>query len=204
PEGDRARCPQGVPSVLVVVGDPDRRRKNRLETASAGGRDGQIAGALFGLGAAALFGVSIPFAKLLLPATGAVMLAALLYLGAGLGVTVLSTVLRDVRGGRESGLTRADTPLLLGIVLSGAVIGPVLLLVGLHRLSALAASLLLNLEAPFTILLAVWFFRDHVGEVEIVAILLIVAGALVLTSAAGEFSASWTGGAAGVGGRPRG
>ena len=98
----------------------------------AGSRDGQVTGALYGL-------------------------------GAGLGVAVLSVVLRDVREGRESGLTRADIPLLLGIVLSGAVVGPVLLLLGLHQLSAVAASLLLNLEAPFTILLAVWFFRDHVG-----------------------------------------
>src|SRR5262245_65789820 len=97
------------------------------------------------------------------------MLAALLYLGAGVGVTALSLLLRDVRGGRESGLTRADLPLLVGIVLSGAVIGPVLLLVGLHQLSAVAASLLLNLEAPFTILLAVWFFRDPGGEIEIAA-----------------------------------
>jgi drug/metabolite transporter (DMT)-like permease len=155
-----------------------------------------LTGALYGLGAAALFGVSVPLAKILVPTTGTVMLAALLYLGAGLGVTAMSAMLRDVRGGRESGLTHADLPLLVGIVLSGAVFGPVLLLVGLHQLSAVAASLLLNLEAPFTILLAVWLFRDHVGEVEIVAIGLIVVGALSLTHAEGAFSASWTGGAA--------
>src|SRR5262249_59158908 len=98
--------------------------------------------------------------------------------------------------GRESGLTRADIPLLLGIVLSGAVVGPVLLLLGLYQLSAVAASLLLNLEAPFTILLAVWFFRDHVGGVEIAAIGLIVLGALTLTHGESAFSASWTGGMA--------
>lgn len=112
--------------------------------AGAVGREGQVTGALYGLGAAALFGMSVPLAKILVPTTGAVMLAALLYLGAGLGVTVLSAFLRDVRKGRESGLTRADAPLLLGIVLSGAVVGPVLLLVGLQRLSAVAASLLLT------------------------------------------------------------
>ena len=162
----------------------------------AGSRNGQVTGALYGLGAAALFGVSVPLAKILVPTTGTVMLAALLYLGAGLGVAVLSAVFRDVRGGRESGLTRADIPLLLGIVLSGAVVGPVLLLLGLHQLSAVAASLLLNLEAPFTILLAVWFFRDHVGGVEIVAIGFIVLGALSLTHGEGAFSASWTGGTA--------
>ena len=89
-------------------------------------------------------------------------------------MTALSAVLGDARGERENGLTRADIPPLLGIVLSGAVIGPVLLFIGLHRLSALAASLLLNLEAPFTILLPVWLFRDHIDKVEIVAIGLIV------------------------------
>jgi drug/metabolite transporter (DMT)-like permease len=162
--------------------------------AGAGRRDGQVTGALYGIGAAALFGVSVPLAKMLVRTTGAVMLAALLYLGAGLGVTVVSVLLRDVRGGRESGLERADLPLLVGIVLAGAVLGPVLLLVGLHQLSAVAASLLLNLEAPFTILIAVWFFRDHVGEVEMVAIGLIVLGALTLTHGEGAFSASWTGG----------
>jgi drug/metabolite transporter (DMT)-like permease len=164
--------------------------------AGARGRDGQVTGALYGLSAAALFGVSVPLAKMLVPSTGPIILAALLYLGAGLGVTVLSALLRDVRRGRESGLRRADIPLLLGIVLSGAVIGPVLLLLGLQQLSGVAAALLLNLEAPFTILLAVWFFRDHLGEIEIVATGLIVVGALALTNAPGGFSANWVGVAA--------
>jgi drug/metabolite transporter (DMT)-like permease len=164
--------------------------------AGAGHRDRQVTGALYGLGAAALFGMSVPLAKILVPTTGAVMLAALLYLGAGLGVTVLSALLGDVREGRESGLTRADTPQLLGVVLSGAVVGPVLLLVGLKQLSAVAASLFLNLEAPFTILLAVLFFRDHLGEVEIVATGLVLVGALALTNASGGLSSNWTGFAA--------
>ena len=124
---------------------PHERRGIGLED-GAGSRDAHVTGALYGLGAAALFGVSVPLAKILVPTTGTVMLAALLYLGAGLGMTVLSVVLRDVRGGRETGLTRADIPLLLGIVLSGAVVGPVLLLLGLHQLSAVAASLLLTLR----------------------------------------------------------
>ena len=76
------------------------RRANQCRQSARGGWPGRCSG----LGAAALFGASVPLAKFLLPATGAVMLAALLYLGAGLGVTVLSAVLRDVRGRRESGL----------------------------------------------------------------------------------------------------
>lgn len=164
--------------------------------AGAADHDGRVTGALYGLAAAALFGVSVPLAKILVPATGPVMLAALLYLGAGVGVTVLSAFLRDVREGRESGLTRPDIPLLLGIVASGAVVGPVLLLVGLQQLSAVAASLLLNLEAPFTILLAVWFFRDYLGKLELAATGLILVGALALTHGPGGFSAGWAGVAA--------
>jgi hypothetical protein len=43
-----------------------------------------------GLGAAVLFGVSTPFAKLLLPSSGPFMLAGLLYLGAGIGMTLIA------------------------------------------------------------------------------------------------------------------
>jgi drug/metabolite transporter (DMT)-like permease len=54
------------------------------------------------------------------------------------------------------------------------------MLSGLSRLSAVAGSLLLNLEAPFTMLLAVLFFKEHLGRRALVAALLIVSGAAVL------------------------
>jgi drug/metabolite transporter (DMT)-like permease len=41
------------------------------------------------------------------------------------------------------------------VVLAGGVLAPVLMLFGLERVTALSGSLLLNLEAPFTVLLAV-------------------------------------------------
>jgi drug/metabolite transporter (DMT)-like permease len=148
---------------------------------------GQLRGALYGLGAAALFGVSVPLAKLLLPATGPVLLAALLYLGAGIGLTAVVGWRRDARAGRESRIQRADVPLLAGIVLSGAVAGPVLLLLGLREISATAAALLLNLEAPFTILAAVAFFGDHLGGPEIVATSLILVGAGIIGYVPGGF-----------------
>src|SRR5262249_13301843 len=74
-------------STLRRRGAPPRERRGIGVQAGAGGRNGQVTGPLYGLGAAALFGVSVPLAKILVPTTGAVMLAALLYLGAGLGVT---------------------------------------------------------------------------------------------------------------------
>jgi drug/metabolite transporter (DMT)-like permease len=149
----------------------------------------EVKGAAMGLGAAALFGLSAPLSKLLLPASGPLVLASLLYLGGGLGLSLFSLLARSRRGkqpGREAPLRGRDVPLLLGVILCGGVLGPVLMLVGLGRLSGVAASLLLNLEGPFTILLAVLVFGEHLGRTAALAVGLVLSGAGVLGLEAGE------------------
>lgn len=146
-------------------------------------------GALMGLGAAALFGLSTPLSKCLLPNTGPLMLASLLYLGGGLGLSLvgaLTKVRRGERPSKEARLRREDAPLLAGVILCGGILGPVLMLVGLGRMSGVAASLLLNLEGPFTILLAVLVFREHLGRAMALAASLVLLGAAVLGFEAGE------------------
>src|SRR2546422_9051195 len=110
-------------------------------------------GAMTALAAAVLFGLSAPFAKLLLPGTGPLMLAALLYLGAGVGLTVVTLAAARRRTPdappRETPLRRADVPLLLVVIGSGGVAAPVLMLFGLARLSADGGRLLGDLETPF-------------------------------------------------------
>ncbi len=146
-------------------------------------------GALCGLSAAVLFGASAPVSKVLLPELGPLIMAGLLYLGAGLGLTLYGLVSRRSRAQRESRLTRRDLGLLAGITLSGGVFGPVLMLLGLERVSGLAGSLLLNLEAPFTMLLAVLLFREHLGRFALGGALLIVVGGLLLSWQPGELQA---------------
>src|SRR5262249_51873107 len=138
----------------------------------------------------ALFGASAPFAKLLLPGVGPLALAALLYLGAGVALTGYGVARRPTP---EAALRLRDAPLLAGIVLFGGVLGPVLMLVGLERLSALAGALLLNLEAPFTMLLAVAFFGEHLSRREALGAAFIVAGAAALGARPGELRADWPG-----------
>ena len=112
-------------------------------------------GMLFGLGAAFLFGVGAPLGKLLVQSAGPFLLAALLYLGAGVSLALFGLGRRK-RGARsEARLRRADLPVLGAIMVLGGVVGPVLMLMGLKRVSGIAGALLLNLEAPFTIGLAV-------------------------------------------------
>ena len=52
---------------------------------------------------------------------------------------------------------------------------------GLQRVSGVAGSLLLNLEAIFTMALAVTFFGDRLNTVEWLGAAVIVIGALVVT-----------------------
>jgi drug/metabolite transporter (DMT)-like permease len=118
-------------------------------------------GYAIGLTAALLFGASAPVAKLLLDDVGPQMLAGLLYLGAFLAV---APFVRLGAGRSEARLRRADTPLLAGLVLTGGIAAPVLLMLGLERLSGVAGSLLLNLEGPLTLVVGIVILHEHLGR----------------------------------------
>jgi drug/metabolite transporter (DMT)-like permease len=148
-----------------------------------------VTGALCGISAAILFGASAPIAKILLPSTGPLVLAGLLYLGAGLGLTLFGLVRSAPRREAEAKLKGRDLLLVAGLTVSGGVAGPVLLLLGLERVSGLAGSLLLNLEAPFTILLAVALFREHLTRRAGLAAGAIVLGGILLSWDPGELRA---------------
>ncbi|WP_428418576.1 DMT family transporter [Methylibium sp.] len=127
--------------------------------------------------AAALFGAGTPLAKLLLADVSPWMLAALLYLGSGLGLSLL----RLVRRSPPVRLPEPDRLWLAGAVLAGGVAGPVLLMLGLSRMPASGASLLLNAEGVFTALLAWFAFRENFDRRIALGMGAIVAGALVLS-----------------------
>jgi drug/metabolite transporter (DMT)-like permease len=96
-------------------------------------------GLLFGLGAAVSFGISAPLAKVLLDDVSPQMLAGLLYVGAFVALSLVGR-----RSRTEAQLRRADAPRLMLMILAGGVIAPVLLLLGLDRVTGVTGSLLLN------------------------------------------------------------
>lgn len=134
-------------------------------------------GVVAALGAAVLFGAGTPAAKLLLGPISPWLLAALLYLGSGLGLLAYRIVVRAQRVKPA----RGETKWLAGAILFGGVIGPVLLMVGLARMPASAASLLLNAEGVFTAVLAWFVFRENFDRRIALGMVLIVAGAVVLS-----------------------
>jgi drug/metabolite transporter (DMT)-like permease len=128
--------------------------------------------------AALLFGASTPLAKLLAADVPPVLLAALLYLGSGVGLWTI----RLLRlGGLDAPHWAArDWLWFAGAIASGGVIAPILLMYGLQRTPASNAALLLNLEAVLTALVAWIVFRENAGWRPVAGMMLIVAGGAVL------------------------
>jgi drug/metabolite transporter (DMT)-like permease len=128
--------------------------------------------------AALLFGASTPFAKLLAADMPPILLAGLLYLGSGVGLALIR-VLRDA-GWSAPRIAAREWPWLLGAIACGGVLAPMLLMYGLARTSASSASLLLNLEAVCTALIAWIVFRENAGWRVVLGMALIVGGGAVL------------------------
>ena len=137
----------------------------------------QHPGIIAALGAATLFGAGIPLAKLLLEATSPWLLAGLLYAGSGIGLAILHCY----RGSQPAKLLSADIGWLVGAVISGGVVGPVLLMWGLSTTPATTASLLLNAEGVLTALIAWFVFHENFDRRIALGMTCIVAGAIVLS-----------------------
>lgn len=150
-------------------------RDSAAKTSANPQRQGLIAGLL----AAVFFGLSAPLISVVSGAGSPLMIAALLYAGAAFALLVV----RWLRGHhqKESPVQRRDLPPLLGLTVLGGMVGPICLVQGLTLLSAGSASLLLNLEAVFTLLIAVLFGREHLSRRGLIAAVLILSGAVLLT-----------------------
>jgi drug/metabolite transporter (DMT)-like permease len=149
-----------------------------------------LRGAPWGLLAAVLWGASAPASKLLVTRVGPLTMASLLYLGAA--AVLLPERLRR-RASQEARLRRSDLATMVGVIVAGGVVGPVLLMIGVKRLSGVASSLLLNLEAPLTIAIAVVAFKEHLGKRQLAAAAMIVLAAAALGLRPGEVSADAVG-----------
>ncbi|QVM90646.1 DMT family transporter [Pseudomonas entomophila] len=134
---------------------------------------------LYALVAAALFGASTPLAKLLGVDTPPILLAGLLYLGSGVGLTLVRLV-RD-HGWQRPGLPAGEWPWLLGAIFFGGVLAPVALMFGLTRTAGATASLMLNLESVLTAVLAWVVFKENADRRIVIGMIAIVLGGVVLS-----------------------
>ncbi|RIX47578.1 MAG: DMT family transporter [Rhodocyclales bacterium GT-UBC] len=145
-------------------------------------------GVVAALVAALLFGASAPIAKWLLQDASPWVLAGLLYLGSGIGLSLY----RLVSHAQPVSLQRGETGWFAGAVLSGGVIGPVLLMYGLTGMPASGAALLLNAEGVLTALLAWVVFKENFDRRIGLGMLTIAGGAVVLSwPGEARFAGAW-------------
>ncbi len=141
----------------------------------------QIKPTLYALLAAALYAVNSPLSKLLLEDVPATMMAALLYLGAGMGVSLITLVRRaSGHGSRELPLTKKELPYVMAMVLLD-IAAPLCLMLGLTQTTAANASLLNNFEIVATSVIALCVFHERISPRLWLAIALVTLASLSLS-----------------------
>lgn len=131
--------------------------------------------------AAALFGISAPVSKLLLVKLSPMLMAALLYLGAGIGMLLINLfrISRETER-KEAGITRKELPYTVGMIALD-IAAPIFLMIGLTMTTASNASLLNNFEIVATSLVALIIFKEAIGKRLWIAIFFITISSIVLS-----------------------
>ena len=135
----------------------------------------------FAILAAALYAINIPVSKLLLEHIGSTMMAAFLYLGAGLGMFLYCTVgnLTGTRKGKER-LTKNELPYTIAMIVLD-IIAPILLMIGITKTNASNVSLLNNFEIVATSLIALFVFKEVISKKLWLAIGLVTLSSIILS-----------------------
>lgn len=134
------------------------------------------------LSAATLYGIGLPLSKLLLKGIHPIAMAGLLYVGAFAGLCIYYFLRRAAgKGVQYSPLKGKDYRWLAGSIATGGFLAPMLLMAGLSLITGFAASLLSNLEAVFTAILAAAVFRESTGPRLWAAVGCMTAGSALLS-----------------------
>lgn len=133
--------------------------------------------------AAILFGISAPISKLLLGYVDPIPMAAFLYLGSGVGLLLFKIIQRLNRNFKvaEAKVNKSDAKWIIGAIISGGVLAPIILMFSLLNTPASTASMLLNFEGVATTLIAALAFKEAIGKRVWLAIALITIACILLS-----------------------
>lgn len=131
--------------------------------------------------AAALYAVNIPLSKLLLHHVETTMMAALLYLGAGVGLLIYGLFERFFHHSSQGEpLTKKEFPYTLAMIILD-IFAPILLMKGISQTNSANVSLLNNFEIVATSFIALLIFKEVISHRLWIAITLVTAASIILS-----------------------
>ena len=129
--------------------------------------------------AAVFYAINIPASKVLLRDVGPTTMAALLYLGAGIGIAILSFLNTHDRKA-SAPLTHRDMPFVIGMIVLD-IAAPIFHMLGIRYGTSANASLLCNFEIVATTMIALFVFKEAVSKRLWIAIALITLASILLS-----------------------
>lgn len=131
--------------------------------------------------AAALYAINIPMSKVLLNHAGAAMMAAFLYLGAGIGLLIYGSIEKFTKPGKkQERLTKKELPYTIAMTVLD-IIAPILLMFGITKTNSANASLLNNFEIVATSIIALVIFKEIISLKLWLAILMVTIASAILS-----------------------
>ena len=136
---------------------------------------------IYAILAAALYALNVPFSKMLLTNVAPTMMAAFLYLGAGVGLFVCGAAAKITgKGTKADHLTKKELPYTVAMVILD-IIAPILLMFGIRISSAANVSLINNFEIVATSVIALVVFKEVISKRLWIAIVLVTVASVILT-----------------------
>ena len=144
---------------------------------------------VYAIVAAALYAINVPFSKILLGYVEPTMMAAFLYLGAGLGMFAYSIVSKATGKAKTTEpLTKRELPYTIAMVVLD-IIAPILLMFGITSSNSANVSLINNFEIVATSLIALLIFKEVISKRLWIAIALVTVASVILSfEGAGSFA----------------
>ncbi|MGM9937347.1 MAG: EamA family transporter [Candidatus Ornithomonoglobus sp.] len=135
---------------------------------------------VFAVLAAAFYAVNIPLSKLLMQNIGPAMMAALLYLGAGIGLFIYSFICALLgKAAVKEPLTRKELPYTVAMIVLD-IAAPILLMLGIARTNSANVSLLNNFEIVATSLIALLIFKEVLSKRLVIAVIMVTLASVIL------------------------
>lgn len=130
--------------------------------------------------AAALYAINVPISKILLNNVEPTMMAAFLYLGAGIGLIAYSLICKLFgKNSIKEPLTKNELPYTIAMIALD-IAAPIFLMIGISKTTSANVSLLNNFEIVATSLIALFIFKEVISRKLGLAIVLVTVASIIL------------------------